>query len=98
MKDKAQYRHITQQVEGHTGFPCATKVISHTGELSSPAQVYAAGIKLQAAALAVGPIPGLSVAGYAAWSQIPGLPVDILVLPAQLQREGSEARRITLNS
>lgn len=70
---------------------------SHTGELPSSAQVQGGRVEFKPGGLAEGSIPGLPVAANAACSQRPGAPVGTFQLPAQLQGEGGEAGRLTLD-
>lgn len=99
--DKCQkstkFFHITDDIEGHAGPPCAPRMDGHTGDLSPSAQVQLGGVELQSAALAKGAVPRLPVARYAAWSQRSGLPVGVFEFPAQLQGERGEAGRLTLD-
>jgi len=69
----------------------------HAGDLPSCAQVQFRRVQLQSGALAEGAVRGLPVARYAACSQRPGLPICAFKLPAQLQRQGGEAGRLTLD-
>ena len=89
--------YITDDTEGRAGPSGASEVHSHTGELSSSAQVHFRGVKLQSGSLAVGTIPGLPVARYAASFQGSGLPIGAFKLPAQLQGEGGKAGGFTLD-
>ncbi len=89
--------YITDDIKSRAGLPCASKVDSHTGDLSSSAQVHGSCVELQPGALAIGSIPGLPVARYTARSQRPGLPISTFKLPAQLQGEGGKARCLALH-
>lgn len=70
---------------------------SHTDQLPASAQVQGGGVEFKPGGLAVGSIPRLLVAANAARSQRPGAPVSTFQLPAQLQGEGGEAGRLTLD-
>lgn len=94
----ANLLNITYHIEGGAGLSCATKMGCHTSEFPSSAEVEGGGIEVQPWALAVGTIPGLSVARYTAWSKRRSLSISTFKLPVQLKREGGKARRLTLNS
>lgn len=97
MKEHDTACDITNDGDGGAGHSCATCMDCHTSELPSAAQLHGGGVNVQPGALAVRPVPGLSVARYTARPERPGLSVGAFELPAQLQGEGGEAGRLALN-
>lgn len=91
------WRDVTDDVDGGAGRSCAAPMIRLTGELPSEAQIHAAAVNVQPGALAVRPVPGLSVARDAARPQRPGLSVGTFEPPAQLQGQRRKTCRLALD-
>lgn len=97
LKKRLKLSHITEDIESDAGPSCPSRVDGHTGDLPSSAQVQLGCVELQLAALAVGAVPRLPVACYAAGSQGHGRPIRAVELPAQLQGVGGKARCLALD-
>lgn len=94
---QTQWLDVTGDVDGGAGRSGAAQMNGLTGELPAAAQIHAAGVNVQPGALAVGPVPGLSVARHAAGPQRPALSVGAFEPPAEVQGQRRKTRRLALD-